>query len=182
MEIEMTNTNYRTFKFILFFVLSLWAGIIIGFFIFAKFQPLFSNTSENHISNITSEENSSLMVNTDTFPADYVPFDLTGLYKDIEWLAWLAPRYYTSEELSFSPEALPTSTTWVLLTQPPVSSESGTSIIGHGNYLIYKNGPDACLGIQSYDNKNLLSFYQLTGYGNWLQTEIEMLLQLTTGI
>ena len=134
----------------------------------------------------------------------------TGLLDDISSLAWLAPRRnfeligdnITKEEnewiqkssacldpegnpLSFEEireaEEADDSFCWVRVVQEIVPPQEGTTVTGYKDYLLYRQGEDACIAIQSPEDTSLWTVWRIPEYGNWLEHEL-LLLRMQLGL
>jgi len=130
--------------------------------------------------------------------------ELTGIVQDINALAWIAPRggagintegieqvqeengyiAESSRYLEQYDEIIDTEgyDTWVRVVQKQVRSETGTTETGHGDYLIYRQGDNGYLAVQSEMDSASWTVWELPGYGEWLDREIAMFIRMSTGM
>lgn len=125
----------------------------------------------------------------------------TGIVKDIENLVWMSLRSNdilsigdTTEEVAFISESnLVLSDTktmsdgmesgyWIRVINSIQMPLEGTSITGHKDYMVCVEGEDVILAVQSCDDLAKWSLYRLSSYGIWLEKEIDIILQLYTGL
>lgn len=72
---------------------------------------------------------------------------------------------------------------WVRMIQEAVEPESGSfGQVAHKDYIFYRQGEDAYIGIQSVENNGLWTILKMVDYGDWLEKEIEIYIRMTTGL
>lgn len=72
---------------------------------------------------------------------------------------------------------------WVRIVQEAVQPESGSiGQIAHKDYIFYRQGEDAYIGVQSTENNGLWTIIKMVGYGDWLEKEIGIYIRMTTGL
>ena len=130
--------------------------------------------------------------------------ELTGIVQDINALAWIAPRggagintegieqvqeengyiVESSRYLEQYDEIIDTEgyDTWIRVVQKQVRSETGTTETGHGDYLIYRQGDNGYLAVQSEMDSASWTVWELPGYGEWLDKEVAMFIRMVTGL
>lgn len=130
---------------------------------------------------------------TQQFDAEAV----TGLIKNIQSLAWLAPRgglemELVSENISGTENAFISSSehgaedtdagsVWLRISgETATDAGDGTSIPETQDILAYIQDADLYLGIQ---NASLTwEIWKLSGYGDWFEKEIQLFLRVATGL
>lgn len=152
--------------------------------------------SEMQMQSDEKSENYTLLVNRN---GEVEKLDVTqsntGIVSDIEALVWLAQRSVSGDLITAekniyieeSNQCLNDNTEvgehlWIRELRDKQETESGTTVSGHKDYLIYQEGEDAYVAIQSVENSDEWTLYQITGYGEWLQKEIDIFLRVMTGL
>jgi len=131
----------------------------------------------------------------EVFDSDWAP---AGFYDSLNTLVWMAYRGgdIIAEDLSSDEDAYITESiqvlegsdeaehdVWVRIVQEAVEPESGS--IGqsaHKDYIFYRQGEDAYVGIQSAENNELWTMIKMDDYGDWLEKEIRIYIRMTTGL
>ena len=151
-----------------------------------------STASEN-----TEETSASYKVSWqgEMFDSDRAP---AGFYDSLNTLVWMAYRGgdIIAEDLLADEDAYIAESiqvlegsdevehdVWVRIVQEAVESESGS--IGqsaHKDYIFYRQGEDAYIGIQSAENNELWTVIKMDDYGDWLEKEIRIYIRMTTGL
>ncbi len=129
------------------------------------------------------------------FDSDWAP---AGFYDSLDTLVWMAYRGgdIIAEEMPADEDAYIAESSqvlegsdevehdvWVRVVQEAVEPESGT--IGqsaHKDYMFYRKGEDAYVGIQSTENDGLWTIIKMDDYGDWLEKEIRIYIRMTTGL
>ncbi len=129
------------------------------------------------------------------FDSDWAP---AGFYDSLDTLVWMAYRGgdIIAEEMPADEDAYIAESSqvlegsdevehdvWVRVVQEAVEPESGT--IGqsaHKDYMFYRKGEDAYVGIQSAENDGLWTIIKMDDYGDWLEKEIRIYIRMTTGL
>ncbi|MCM1542731.1 MAG: hypothetical protein NC121_15915 [Blautia sp.] len=123
--------------------------------------------------------------------------DAAGVKKTLEAFAWMAPRSsgeciaenMPAQDYGFIVESIDAvggsedaeDMVWLRIVQEPVIPEAGSSA-SHKDYIFYREGDDACIGIQSAEDERLWTIWTMPGYGDWLEREIDIYLRMTTGL
>lgn len=154
--------------------------------------PNESTASEN-----TDETSTSYKVSWqgEMFDSDCAP---AGFYDSLNTLVWMAYRGgdIIAEDLSADEDAYIAESiqvlegsdevehdVWVRIVQEAVEPESGSiGQIAHKDYIFYRQGEDAYIGIQSVENNELWTIIKMIDYGDWLEKEIRIYIRMTTGL
>lgn len=130
--------------------------------------------------------------------------NITGMIRDIEALAWIAPRggagivsegreikeieneYITQSNLFLSNEtdaySDDSSQTWIRIVRTPVPAQTGTTESGYKDIIVYKQDDNACLAVQSSENQGVWTLWELPQYGVWLEKEAAIFMRVATGL
>jgi hypothetical protein len=129
------------------------------------------------------------------FDSDWAP---AGFYDSLNTLVWMAYRGgdIIAEDLLADEDAYIAESiqilegsdevehdAWVRIVQDAVEPENGS--IGqsaHKDYIFYRQGEDAYIGIQSAENNELWTIIKMDEYGDWLEKEIRIYIRMTTGL
>jgi hypothetical protein len=129
------------------------------------------------------------------FDSDWAP---KGFYEHLNILVWMAYREgdIIAEDLLADEDAYIAESiqilegsdevehdVWVRIVQEAVEPENGS--IGqsaHKDYIFYRQGEDAYIGIQSAENNELWTIIKMDDYGDWLEKEISIYIRMTTGL
>lgn len=128
----------------------------------------------------------------------------SGIIKNILDLAWLAPRNGLNiEEISGNATEKNnayilesntvvndeekrnenyTDNIWLRIVRYPVEKDVGTSILEYKDILIYAEGEDAYIAMQSLENTELWTLWKIPTYGDWLYKEIALFMRIRTGL
>ena len=153
--------------------------------------------SQSKTSESADDSSVSFQVNWqgEIFESDASP---AGVEENLDTLVWMALREGESvaedvaaDEDKYIPEsdkALGDSgeaedNVWVRVVQKEFVPEEGTfGQIAHKDYLFYRQGEDAYVGIQSAENNDLWTILKMADYGEWLEKEIRIYVRMTTGL
>ena len=128
----------------------------------------------------------------------------SGIIKNILDLAWLAPRNGLNiEEISGNATEKNnayilesntvvndeekrnenyTDNIWLRIVRYPVEKDVGTSVLEYKDILIYAEGEDAYIAMQSLENTELWTLWKIPTYGDWLYKEIALFMRIRTGL
>lgn len=131
----------------------------------------------------------------EVFDSDWAP---AGFYDSLNTLVWMAYRGgdIIAEDLSADEDAYiaesiqvlegsgeVTCDVWVRMVQEETWPERGS--IGqsaHKDYIFYRQGENAYVGVQSAENNELWTIIKMADYGDWLEKEIGIYIRMTTGL
>lgn len=121
-----------------------------------------------------------------------------GVEESLETLVWMAFRSGTviaenqpSAEDSYiveSGQALGgneeiSDSIWIRIEQEPfIPDEGSLGQISHKDYIFYRQGEDAYVGVQSGEDTEVWTILKMAGYGDWLEKEISIYIKMTTGL
>lgn len=130
--------------------------------------------------------------------------NITGIIRDIEALAWIAPRggagiisegreikeieneYITRSNIFLSNETdigpNDSSETWIRVVRSSVPVQTGTAESGYKDIIVYKQDDNACLAVQSSENRGVWTLWELPQYGVWLEKEAAIFMRVATGL
>lgn len=131
----------------------------------------------------------------EVFDSDWAP---AGFYESLNTLVWMAHRGgdILAEDMSEEEDVYIVESSriledsdevehdvWVRIVQEPFVPESGSiGQVAHKDYIFYKKGEDAYIGVQSPENNKLWTIIKMGDYGSWLEKEIRMYIRMTTGL
>ncbi|HJA92685.1 MAG TPA: hypothetical protein H9717_06160 [Candidatus Eisenbergiella merdipullorum] len=136
--------------------------------------------------------------NNDVFSFDRSSLDITGLYKNIENLLWIAPRGGAGIDTEGS-KVEAASNRFIMLSENMASGdipeenvllirltreravEAGAMPMSYKDILLYRENEDAYLAWQMADDLNSWYLYQLPGYGDWMEKEVAIFLRCAAG-
>ena len=71
---------------------------------------------------------------------------------------------------------------WLRIVRYPVEKDVGTSVLEYKDILIYAEGEDAYIAMQSLENTELWTLWKIPTYGDWLYKEIALFMRIRTGL
>ena len=72
---------------------------------------------------------------------------------------------------------------WVRMEQEAlVLPEGSLGQVTHKDYIIYREGEDAYVGLQSVEDRSKWTVSRIAGYGEWLERELGIFVHMTTGL
>lgn len=75
------------------------------------------------------------------------------------------------------------SVVWIRIEQEHfVAPEGSIGQVSHKDYIIYREGEDAYVGLQSVEDGNKWTVSRIAGYGEWLERELDIFIRMTTGL
>lgn len=121
-----------------------------------------------------------------------------GVDKSLDTIAWMAFRGGTiisedmpAEENAYileSNQVLKGSeeaedNVWIRIEQEvSIPQEGSLGQVSHKDYIFYRQGEDAYVGVQSAEDTGLWTLLKMSDYGDWLEKEIEIYIRMTTGL
>lgn len=130
--------------------------------------------------------------------------NITGIIRDIEALAWIAPRggagivsegreikeieneYITQSNIFLSNKTNvcqnDSSEIWIRVVRIPVPAQAGTTESGYKDIIVYKQDDNAWLAAQSSENREVWTLWELPQYGVWLEKEVAIFMRVATGL
>ena len=74
-------------------------------------------------------------------------------------------------------------TIWIRIEQESfIPDEGSLGQISHKDYIFYRQGEDAYVGVQSGEDTELWTILNMADYGDWLEKEIGIYIKMTTGL
>lgn len=129
---------------------------------------------------------------------------ITGIIKDVEALAWIAPRggagivseskeikefeneyviqsntFLTDENCLYQNNSFET---WIRVVRKPVSAQVGTTESAYKDIIIYRQNDNAYLAVQSSENLEMWTLWELPQYGVWIEKEVAIFMRIATGL
>lgn len=72
---------------------------------------------------------------------------------------------------------------WIRCIQESFEPEEGSfGQTAHKDYIFYRQGNDAYVGLQSAEDNGVWTILKMADYGDWLEKEIRIHIRLTTGL
>lgn len=72
---------------------------------------------------------------------------------------------------------------WIRVVQEPYIATGGVfGQVSHKDYVFYRQGEDAYIGVQSAEDDELWTLLKMADYGDWLEKEIKIYVRMTTGL
>ena len=121
-----------------------------------------------------------------------------GVDESLDALVWMAFREGTiiSEDLSAEDNSYISESdkvlegseevedhVWIRIEQEAsIPQEGSLGQASHKDYILYVQGEDAYVGVQSAEDTELWTILEMTDYGDWLGKEIAIYVRMTTGL
>lgn len=72
---------------------------------------------------------------------------------------------------------------WIRVEQEgSIPREGSLGQVSHKDYILYVQGENAYVGVQSAEDTELWTILEMSDYGDWLEKEIDIYIRMTTGL